>query len=862
MGFVNNKKLNSEKIKASFLFKDIKNMNIVVLCLVSFLMFAFVFFSSYAAFSSAIEGDQNIKLSVNLYGECYNNGEYLTESPGNAYSKIEASKKVITKTSDTKPDGYDSIKKTLYRLREEKVTYGEWSDWSSTICDTTNSDVCETAVVYSTYSDHERYESWSDWSTTSCDATNSDVCETTTLYSTRSTRSKVVNAQCSSGSFVKDANVVYESCKESYCPSGTLELNNMCYTKYTDLATCEASCDSGCQYDGSYYCLSDFSNKLCSSYNYSYNCNDVVYTNPTYGNNCAVGLSGKSCVVKENYTNTACPVGTVEISGTCYTPWSDYTVKSCNIGDNCKSTIGYRTRSKIGANEWSKYSTEVCDVEDDSSCKSIVGYRTRSKTEGYTEWSKWDQTECDTTNSNICESKEAYEYDVTLWKWCLPRGLSSNNITTVYAATDGYQEFVAPITGYYFVELNGASGGGSLGGNGAYTSGYILLNKNDKLYVYVGSRGKDAISSTMSGGYNGGGQAYGEIVNALGGSGGGATDIRYFGSYEPTASELVWNSSLGLNSRIMVAAGGGGGAEWIGTSSVQSNGAAGGTLIGHNAVKGTTDVSSGLLSVALGGTQRSGGDGAVGEEESGMAGSFGIGGTGKRVYGGGGAGYYGGGGAGSSYYITSSGAGGSSFISGYAGVNAILSSTSRDSSNDTRHYSGKYFISANMQSGVKIGDGSAKITYISQSLERVNTKLDNVRYIKDCTNGNTTDDYSMWLEIQAIYQGKNVALNKSVSATSQQQTTKLFSNITDGIIDDITIDAVGSTTATGEQCVIIDLEANYNLDELAIWHWFADGRTFNDNITYVSSNNENWTRVIENQEVETVIGKRINAYTK
>ena len=52
-----------------------------------------------------------------------------------------------------------------------------------------------------------------------------------------------------------------------------------------------------------------------------------------------------------------------------------------------------------------------------------------------------------------------------------------------------YEEFVVPKTGYYYMEANGAQGGSYntayYGGNGGGTSGYILLNKGEKLYIYV-----------------------------------------------------------------------------------------------------------------------------------------------------------------------------------------------------------------------------------------------------------------------------------------------------------------------------------------------------------------------------------------
>lgn len=67
------------------------------------------------------------------------------------------------------------------------------------------------------------------------------------------------------------------------------------------------------------------------------------------------------------------------------------------------------------------------------------------------------------------------------------------------------QEFIAPKTGYYQFECWGAKGGSysAVGGNGAYTSGNIYLEKGQKLYVYVGQAGGNLITKT----YNGGGSA-------------------------------------------------------------------------------------------------------------------------------------------------------------------------------------------------------------------------------------------------------------------------------------------------------------------------------------------------------------------
>lgn len=81
---------------------------------------------------------------------------------------------------------------------------------------------------------------------------------------------------------------------------------------------------------------------------------------------------------------------------------------------------------------------------------------------------------------------------------------------------------IAPVNGWYKVQLWGASGGGAKsihagehGGRGAYVSGEIYLTVGTNLKVFVGGQGR-----LKSGGYNGGGgslEGYG---------GGGATDIR------------------------------------------------------------------------------------------------------------------------------------------------------------------------------------------------------------------------------------------------------------------------------------------------------------------------------------------------
>ena len=425
----------------------------------------------------------------------------------------------------------------------------------------------------------------------------------------------------------------------------------------------------------------------------------------------------------------------------------------------------------------------------------------------------------------------------------LGKRISAYNYEFEY--TGDYQTFTAPKKGYYKIELWGASGGysGGSGGRGGYTLGYIYLNKNENIYTYVGGAGTSEFSDNVAGsGYNGGGngskaQATGDAYKN-GAGGGGSTDVRLISG--------TWNNEASLNSRIMVAAGGGGGAYISGNY----NGGNGGGLFGSAGTGRSVNPAAG--------TPTSGNAFAIGQD-----GIYATGSWGESGRGGGGAGYYGGNASQTAANGIAGGGGGSSFISGYAGVNAITSSTDRTHTNNTKHYSNKYFLNGEMKQGVHEGNGKAKISFIGETLERVNTSLDNVRYVKDCINGSTANTANHWVEIQAIKDGSNLALGKTVTGTVAQSnaTTAAYSNIVDGRIENITgSSGFGQSASTGLQCVTIDLEAKYDLDEIGVWHYYVDGRKYYYNVTYTSSDNITWLEAINSYEVETSLGKRVSAY--
>lgn len=292
-----------------------------------------------------------------------------------------------------------------------------------------------------------------------------------------------------------------------------------------------------------------------------------------------------------------------------------------------------------------------------------------------------------------------------------------------YGYSGNGQTFNVDRTGNYKVELWGAQGGFVSNdsdcescGKGSYVSGVINLTKGEKLYVYVGGQ-SDSVSKP---GYNGGG-----VANSDGrrGSGGGATDIRLVNG--------DWNNTQSLASRIIVAAGGGGGYYDSGVIVV---GGAGGTLVGKS---GNVGPGSSSITAPLGGNQTSGGAHGSASFQSGNSGSFGKGGDGAFYLTAGGGGYYGGGGSSVNYDRSTSGAGGSSYISGYTGCVAVTSqsdvSPKSGCTNETTdnscsvHYSNKVFTEGIMISGDDLmpspdglsdvlgnpGNGFVKITYIS-----------------------------------------------------------------------------------------------------------------------------------------------------
>ena len=277
-----------------------------------------------------------------------------------------------------------------------------------------------------------------------------------------------------------------------------------------------------------------------------------------------------------------------------------------------------------------------------------------------------------------------------------------------YDYTGSSQTFTSPCDGIYKLELWGAQGGSTSsvhGGYGAYVSGNILLYEYLALYIEVGEKGKGETSNYFN--YNNGSSSIYNSGNYGTGpgwstSGGGSTDVRLI--------KESWNSFNSIKSRIMVAAGGGGSNGYHHFD----NGGAGGGLIGYN---GTYIGKDGTCST--GGTQTSGGQNGGGSNTTNCLrrNQFGNVDYYDCNVAKGGNGYYSGGASPHGGGTTGSGAGGSSFISGHTGCDAIKEESTSSNiihTGQSVHYSGLKFTNTKMIDGTGYDWTTVKGSYVGQ----------------------------------------------------------------------------------------------------------------------------------------------------
>ena len=225
--------------------------------------------------------------------------------------------------------------------------------------------------------------------------------------------------------------------------------------------------------------------------------------------------------------------------------------------------------------------------------------------------------------------------------------------TKTFGYTGQEQTFIVPArVSHLQVFATGAHGAG-FGGAGAVVSGPLTVTPGQTLYVEVGGAGVFVDPSRSA--FNGGGIG-GSVPGPGedGGNGGGASDVR-------TVSKVPSDSAASLDSRLIVA-GGGGGDGTSGTASGSSGAGGGGGAAGLTGA-GAGSGADGGQGAGPGGPG-AGGSGNGGGPANGGSGSPGVGGYGGSSSGiaggggGGGGGVYGGGGGGGDQGGNGGGAGG------------------------------------------------------------------------------------------------------------------------------------------------------------------------------------------------------------
>ena len=136
----------------------------------------------------------------------------------------------------------------------------------------------------------------------------------------------------------------------------------------------------------------------------------------------------------------------------------------------------------------------------------------------------------------------------------------------------------------------------------------------------------------------------------------------------------------------------------------------------------------------------------------------------------------------------------------------------------------------------------------------------NIRYIRDYCSGSTSNDGCHWVEIQAITNfGSNLAKGKSILSN---KTIKDASYITDGDYTNYNHYGQCNKDDINIPHVQIDLGAIYNnVDEIKIWHYYADGRTYNKTKTMVSADGTHWITLFDSasagEYIETQYGHTV-----
>ena len=128
-----------------------------------------------------------------------------------------------------------------------------------------------------------------------------------------------------------------------------------------------------------------------------------------------------------------------------------------------------------------------------------------------------------------------------------------------------------------------------------------------------------------------------------------------------------------------------------------------------------------------------------------------------------------------------------------------------------------------------------------------------VRYIKDSINGSNINTYNHWVEIEAITpEGNNIAFNKKIKASWGSNYS--LTVVTDG--STLSSSYLGGSGTPAD--VIVDLGFVTEISKIKVWHYWSDGRIYNNHVISISENGTDWRQVYCGTHAENSAGWTVN----
>lgn len=134
--------------------------------------------------------------------------------------------------------------------------------------------------------------------------------------------------------------------------------------------------------------------------------------------------------------------------------------------------------------------------------------------------------------------------------------------------------------------------------------------------------------------------------------------------------------------------------------------------------------------------------------------------------------------------------------------------------------------------------------FIGEGTLILKTHMWGVQYIRDWSNGSTSNTGNHWVEIQAYsaYTGNNMAQGKTVTTSGTANSSYPLSRIVDGNTDTGQYADAGSGSS---RYVEIDMHTEYDLDNIKVWKYYSDRRSYMGMQTFVkgSGTNNQWIKI-------------------